>query len=55
MSSRRSAEHKPQYTPPALFFELEREFKAVARQATSSKSQRARTSKGKGKLRPIHY
>ncbi|GAA5953557.1 hypothetical protein JCM8115_004089 [Rhodotorula mucilaginosa] len=39
MPSRRSSEHKPQYTPPALFFELEHEFKAVARQATSSKSQ----------------
>jgi hypothetical protein len=35
MPNRRVTDHKPQYTPPALFFELEREFKAVARQATS--------------------
>ena len=55
MPSRRVADHKPQYTPPALFFELEREFKAVARQATSSKSQRARTSKGKGRSRRKRY
>ena len=55
MPSRRVADCKPQYTPPALFFELEREFKAVARQATSSKSQRARTSEGKGKSRRNRY
>jgi hypothetical protein len=32
MPNRRVTDHKPQYTPPALFFELEREFKDVGRE-----------------------
>ncbi|GAA5985180.1 hypothetical protein JCM10908_002557 [Rhodotorula pacifica] len=38
MTNRRLSEAKPQYTPPALFFQLEREFKA-ARRSTATKTK----------------